>query len=313
MKKLLLTWLLSAAFILFAAEPVREMNSILASVNGDAVTLMDVLPLTMAKEFQISAVYSGELLNREIQQLRKKAVDRLIDHRLLQLEYLKQSIRISNQDIERELDRISELMGCRSREEWIGKLRKEGTTLEQMRQDVEKNMMAQLMMQRRIVINGEPTPQELYDYFKSHEKEYATSEKVGLSMLKIGLNHPDIQKTVQAVSAKLNLPDADFTALVREYSPEFGNGDLGEIDRSLLRPEFATALKDISVGKIIGPLNIDDGMVWLKVNSHRNAVAANFGAVEQRIREDMQKKRREEVLNGYFQKLRSQAVIEYYF
>ena len=55
----------------------REMNSVLASVNGEAVTLMDVLPLTRGRELQARAVYSGERLAQVIGDYRKEVVNEL--------------------------------------------------------------------------------------------------------------------------------------------------------------------------------------------------------------------------------------------
>ncbi len=297
-----------------AAGAVKESNSILASVNGEPVTLQDVLPLTSLREYQLGAVYTGELLAKEILELRKKAVDRIIDHKLVQIEYGKQNFQISNRDIERELDRISGQMGCRSRDELTRRLRKDGSSLEQMRQDVEKNMMVQLMMQRQVVIDGKPTPKELYEYFTAHKKDYAEAEKIGLSMLKLDLNTPDIQQKTDEINVALQLKKSTFADLVKIYNPGAGNdGYLGEIERSLLRPEFAAALKDVTLGSVAGPLQIDGGVVWLYVNSYKEAVQADFSSVESKIRDDMEKKRREEVLREYFLRLRSRAIVEYYF
>lgn len=305
---------LLAGLVVSAADPVHtEMDSILASVNGEAISLADVLPLTAQREFQLSAGYSGKLLENEIQKLRRRAVDQLIERKLLQLEYSKQSFRISNRDIEIELDRIAENMGCRSREDWLRRLRKDGTTLEQVRQEVEKNMMVQVMIQRQLMIVGSPTPREMYEFFKANESRYAQAEKIGLSMLRLESNRPTLKKDVQDISAALAAGNADFAALVKKYTPQHGDGYLGEIERDLLRPEFAAAVKNAAPGKIVGPLPVDEGVVWLKVVKIQAAVDADFTAVEQRIRVDMEKARRERILQEYYRKLRSQAVVEYYF
>ena len=310
---LALMFMVPCALKLTAAPGHSETDSILASVNGEAISLMDVLPLTVQKEFQLGAVYSGKLLEQEIHELRRKAVDRIIDHKLVQAEYAKQSFKISNRDIERELDTVAENMGCRSREEWLRRLRKEGLTLEQMRQDVEKGMMVQLMVLRQVKIDGSPTPREMYEYFKANEKKYSEAEKIGLSMLKLSASRPELERDAGEISAALAAADADFAALVAKYTPEAGDGYLGEIERKLLRPEFAAALPTVTPGKVVGPLKVDGGMVWLKVVSHKQPLGADFAAVESRIRQDMENSRRERVLNDYFRKLRSRAVVEYYF
>ena len=78
----------------FVNDTEKEFNSIVASVNGEAITLMDVLPLTKNKEYQFYAAYSGDRLKQAIYNLRKKTVDDLIDHKLMQEEYRKQNFKI---------------------------------------------------------------------------------------------------------------------------------------------------------------------------------------------------------------------------
>ena len=101
--------------------------------------------------------------------------------------------------------------------------------------------------------------------------------------------------------------------MVKQYSPELGEGNLGEIDRKLLRHEFAAVLKKIEKGMIAGPLQMDGDVVWLKVMSHKPAKVADFKSVEPQIREILRSKRREKVVQEYSRKLRQKAVIEYYF
>lgn len=295
------------------AAETREVNSLLASVNGEAITLMDVLPLTMPRENQLRSVYSGNLLEQEIRMLRKKTVDQLIDSKLLQREYAKQSFRIANSDVERELDRIAENMGCRSREEFLARLRKDGVTLEEVRLELEKNMMAQVMIQRKIVIAGKITPGEVYGYYTANQKKFVREAKIVLEMLRLEASRPELKKEIAEISAAVKRPDVDFSALIQKYNPGSGSGSLGEIECRLLRPEFASALKNVQAGTIAGPLQVDGGMVWLKVVSYQPAEAIGFESVEGQIRQELEKKRREEILQAYFKQLRENAVIEYYF
>lgn len=305
--------ILTVAVPFVDAAPAQEVNSILASVNGEAITLMDVLPLTMPRENQLRAIYSGKLLEQEIRTLRKNTVDRLIDSKLLQKEYANQTFRIANSDIEREIDRIAENMGCRSREEFLEKLRKDGMTLETVRLDLEKNMMAQTMIQRQIMIAGKITPGEVYKYFLDHKKEFVKEAKIGLEMLKLEPSRPELSKDVAEISAALKRQDVDFSALIKKYTPGAGTGNLGEIECRLLRPEFAAALKNAVTGAVAGPLQVDGATVWLKVVSYQKAVAIEFKAVEAQITQELEKKRREGILQEYFKYLRKNAVVEYYF
>jgi parvulin-like peptidyl-prolyl isomerase len=299
------------AFPLPAADDT-QMNSVLASVNGEAITLVDVLPLTRNKEMQARSVYSGERLEQVVAGYRREVVDELIDNLLIQAEFVRHDFVLSNQDVEREIDQFAIRIGCRSRDQLIRHLGKNGSTLEEVRMGIRKNMMVQMMLYRQIRIADPVSPREVYEYFKANEASFATPEKVGLAMLKLDSSRSDLETVSAEITAELKKNPEGFSALVSKYTPELGNGDLGEIDSKLLRPEFSAAFKEFAPGMIAGPIKVYDGMVWLKVISFVPAQKVVFSDVEEQIKLDMELKMREKVIKDYVKKLRSGAVIDYF-
>ena len=61
----------------------EELNSILASVNGSPVSLQDILPMTRAEEYRAFSTRSGDSLKKRILEIRREAVDELIDRKLI--------------------------------------------------------------------------------------------------------------------------------------------------------------------------------------------------------------------------------------
>jgi len=290
-----------------------ENNSILASVNGQAITLVDVLQLTQIKELQARSVYSGERLFKEIADYRKKAVNDLIDNMLIQTEFGKHNFTLSTQDIEREIDELASRVGCYSRSQLERRLHQEGSSMEVVRMTIRKNLMVQLMLYRQIRIADPVTPKELHEYYLSNESSFSVPDRIILAMLKLDSATGEKDKIIQEISSILKAEPERFTELVKKYSPALGNGELGEIDRKLLRPEFASAFKEFVPGMVVGPLNVYDGVVWLKVVSYQPAGEVKFADVEQKIKLELEQKKREKVFADYAAKLRSGALIEYYF
>ena len=310
----LLILILSCILSLSGGETAEvQRNSVLASVNGRAITLIDVLQLTRVREMQAASVYSGERLNEEIQRYRKDAVDDLIDNILIQTEFAKYGFVLSAQDVEKEIDQIASRIGCHSRSELERRLRQEGSGIEEVRFSVRNNMMVQLMLYRQIRIADPVSPREIYEYYQANENTFSTPEKVVLAMLKLSSNHPDLENECTKISDALKNDPAAFAGLVQRYSPELGDGELGEIECRLLRPEFAAAFTQFADGMIVGPIKIYDGMVWLKVISYTPAAKMPFEMVEARIKLELEQRNRERVINGYAARLRSKAIIEYYF
>ena len=311
----LLTFIILSPSLFSGTETLAKKetgNLILASVNGEAITEADVLPLTSGRETQARAVYSGERLTQMIYNYRKEVVNELIDNILVQAEFSRYNYPLPNQEIEREIDKFSDRIGSRSREELIRRLAKEGSTLEELKIKVRKNLMVQIMIYRQLRIADPCSPKEVFEYFQAHESEYASPEKVGLAMLKLDSNLPDLEKISAEINAELKVSSDRFASLVKRYNPDMGNLELEAIDSKLLRPEFASAFKEFKVGLTAGPIKVYDGIVWLKITSYQPAQKALFSAVEEKIKLDLERKKREKVLNDYMQNLRNNAVIEYF-
>ena len=60
-----------------------RLNAVLATVNGEPISLGDVLQITEAKEFQAASAFTGETLAKAVYALRLEAVDELIDNKLI--------------------------------------------------------------------------------------------------------------------------------------------------------------------------------------------------------------------------------------
>ena len=116
-KKYTAAILLSALFLCTGAEAPKELNSILASVNGIPVSLQDILPRTRAEEFKIFRVYTGQELQKRILAVRRRAVDDIIDRKLILEDYAGKKFELADRDIESALDDLAEQSGIRSRNE----------------------------------------------------------------------------------------------------------------------------------------------------------------------------------------------------
>ena len=138
-----------------------QVNAILASVNGVPISLMDILNTTRNSEYQAYAVFSGKRLEEEIRKIRLKAVNDRIDKLLVLEEFRENPFPIPNQAVEEELDNIAERMGVRSRSEFTRRLRQSGTTIEDLRKEVEEYIILQMMIFDRIRVESNITPREV--------------------------------------------------------------------------------------------------------------------------------------------------------
>lgn len=270
---------------MYAQEPVPyklkkpkgpQVDSILASVNGEPISLLDVIYESSYSESRLYAVYSSKEIFGEIQKLRKKMLDDIIDRKLILLEYkATRPFKVPRQYVENLIDELAMNFGCSNRSELIEKAKEAGTTIEELRKKARTKVITQIMISNYIYTVVNITPREIFEYYKKNIKEFSTDPQVRLQLLLIGKKHKDSERIKKELTEAFKKADKNiFTGMVRLYSSGPGamrGGDLGWIECSELRPEFADEVKGKKVGTIIGPIETDEGTYFLRINDRKGA------------------------------------------
>ncbi len=327
MKKLFpaLIWLLGAfAAPLPAGEeapaPVPasgpEVNSLLATVNGEPISLADLLPATRQKEYQAYAAYSGKQLEEAIRRIRMEAVEEEIDRKLVLIEYREKPFELPAQEIESELDRRAEWMGCRSRSEFIRRAREAGTSIEKLRERVREDLIVAIKLHEQERAFVRVTPREVYEYYQRHQEKFVKPEAIELGLILLPAGTPDLEAKTGLIAAELAADSGRFGELAGVYSAgpaAAEGGNLGWIERHRLRPEFAAAMPEPAEGRVYGPVRTVDGVSFLKVIRHRPESSADFRTRSPEIRRKLEEEAAGQVRRRYLDQLRSRAILRYFF
>lgn len=295
-----------------------QVDSILASVNGEPISLLDVIYESSYNESRLYAVYSSKEIFGEIQKLRKKMLDKIIDRKLILLEYkATRPFRVPRQYVENLIDELAMNFGCSNRSELIEKAKEAGTTIEELRKKARTKVITQIMISNYIYTVVNITPREIFEYYKKNVKEFSTDPQVRLQLLLIGKKHKDSERIKKELAEAFKKADKKiFTGMVRLYSSGPGamrGGDLGWIECSELRPEFAEEIKDKKVGTIVGPIETDEGTYFLRINDRKGATKAEFAKMLPQIKDKIESKHKEEAYKAYIAKLRKKSIIRYFF
>ena len=289
----------------------REMNSILASVNGEAISLMDILPRTREQEYVAYASRPASELPQVISQIRKKAIDDLIDRKLIVADYRSGNLRIPAQEIDSELDRIAVNMGAKSRQDFIARLRQSGMDYAKVRRDVEEHMAVQLMLHRCSLAGNTITPEELNKYYTEHKSEFSEPDSVELAMILV-----KSEEISEKIASALKDSSENFASLAARYSEGPGRengGLLGRIAVRRLRSEFAEAMTILADSKIYGPIKTAEGLNFLKIIKFIPGGGDDYFSVLPKLRNKLERKMREERFEQYKSSLRKKAVVRYFF
>ena len=297
-----------------------QIDSVLVSVNGEPVTLLDVILETAGMERQLASHLTGERLMRETHRIRREAVEMIILHRLLYLEYLKKPFPIPPQEVESTIDRIAKDMGDGSRATLEAQLKLFGFSIEKLKIRTKKRIATETLLaylcDRKVYI----TPKEVWDEYKAHPEKWSRPAKIELQLLQILHNsskNPDPGKAVSTISGKIkNCSPEDFSNLIKEYSEGIlaaNNGMTGFMELNKLRPEFATVLKDKKTGDIVGPVKTPEAWYFIRIHTMQKSSKIPFAKISGSIHRDLQEKAWKINREQFAKSLRENAIIRYYF
>ena len=302
---------LFSALLLNGAER-QELDSVLAAVNGDPVTLAEILPGLREAEFRLRSSCSGKELEKRVLELRRKAVDEIIDRKLIVADFNDKKLNIPAQEVENEIDRWGRHIGCNSRKDLEARLKESGTSIGEIRKKIRERMIVQVMRRREYLLAGPPAPADLYKRFKEQEQKLSYPGSVELGILKIGKDEPE---KADAVAAALKKDPSSWRVLARIYGidPTAEDSSVGVVEFPMLRPEFAKAMTVMELNRIYPQVSAADGIYFLKILKLKPKKTAVFREHADAIRKTMEEEVYRKSSADYSAKLRDRAVIEYFF
>lgn len=320
---LCLAVLLSAAGYLPAQDLGKEtrVDSVLASVNGEPVTLLDVMLESSREELRLSSLYSGARLYSEISQLRKKITEDIIIRKLIYAKYLEKPFNIDNQYIERMLDHLAVTMGGGSRETLIKKAESFGTSLAELKEKAKEKIAVDILLSETCDRPVFITPKEVYDYYTQNRSEWITPASYTLELLLVGRtggrSGPDPKVACKKLALQLKKANKALFAQLTKANSDAPNaehgGQVGSVDADKLRPEFAATVLKMKPGDIAGPLETPEGFYFIRLDSIRKEQAIPYEKAASQIQKRLENIQKEQLRKAYGEKLKKQALIRYFF
>lgn len=318
-----------AAVLSFAQTEARRnapfagrtsVNSVLASVDGEPITLLDVVLESGQAERELAGIYSGERLFTETAKTRKLVLEGIILRKLVYREYQRHPFEIPPQMIEAMLDYHAKMLGGISRAELERKAKEGGTSIEELREKAKQRIAVDVILIRDCDKRVSVTPKEVYDEYLANPGEWTRPGQIDFRMIQISKEGGRAGADVKSVAARLEpmIKKADpalFEKLVLEYSDASNRekgGAVEAVELRKLRPEFQTALKDRTAGDTVGPVETPEALFFLRVTAIRPASRVPFSKVSGQIYERLKQSAIEKKRAEYEKKLREKALIRYF-
>lgn len=302
-KTIALLFLLLCAVPAFGAAETT-VNKIAAVVNGEIITLHD-LRLRTANELGRRGISPNDPRASEVMNM---ALESMINDILLRHEAERFKITVSDREVEDELNSIIQ-RNRMSAKDFEAQLKRQGGTMNLMRENIRNNMLRQrmitYMISRKVIV----TAGEVRQYYDSHPQEFSNILMTDFSVIVFGpgVDHKALHQAL--VSGQL-----DFNEAAKLYSMDKGGaegaGRLRRVPWTSLPEELRNILSSLEVGQISPIFTFEGRETVVRLDQAPTEVTLSFEEVSPRIEEMLREPRMQDRFQEYSSQLRSKAVVD---
>lgn len=282
----------------------QRQSYYIAEVNESGITSDQLQSVFLNTISQYDDTTLSGLEQSAIVSLKKNILNHLIDHELLYQQAQKEKVKISNDEINLEIDKIKANLS--SPEEFNEALKASNITLARLKEDIKKQLMINSVLEEtrnQVSISDE----ELLEYYNENKESFLEPEQVRA-------RHILLETEEEANNLLLQLKEGltDFAELAKEKSigPSApSGGDLGFFSRGQMVKEFEDAAFFLEPGEISGVVQSEFGYHIIKSEEKKEEYSPTFEEAKERISNTLKNQRENEAILALTSKLREDAVI----
>lgn len=294
MKKIVLFFLLLSTPLYSAV-----VDKIIATVNGEPVTLSELERILQPVYKQYEQVYHGEELEEARRQARRGLLEQLIENKLILQRAKEEGLSMTEAAMEEELADIRDKFG--SMEEFEKALEKEGLTLEKYKKDLSEQLTVKAMIEKNVVYKAKISPKEIEDYYDKHKDEFIKPRMVHIGHILVKDNEKKIQNLYKQLEE-----GKDFSEMAGQYSEA---GDPGFIPLEQLKPELREIVDSLKVGEYSKIIKTDIGWHIIQLKGWKEAETIPLGKVWDELEDKLFRKKLNQEHKKWITVLKSKAHI----
>jgi len=241
---------------------------------------------------------------------KKNILDQLINYELFYQQAQKEKVKISNDEINLEIDKIKDNFS--SPEEFDEVLKANNITLVRLKEDIKRQLMINSILEEtrnQVSISDE----ELLEYYNENKDSFLEPEQVHARHILL-----ETEEEANNLLQQLKEGLTDFAELAKEKSigPSApSGGDLGFFTRGQMVKEFEYAAFSLEPGKISGVVQTQFGYHIIKCEEKKEEYSPTFEEAKERIINILRSQRENEAITALTSKLKEEAniVINYDF
>lgn len=300
-----------------AAGEVRE--EVLVIVNAHIITRRQFQQAVEQEHAALYRQFSGKELDDKLKEAREKTLQGMVDAFLVQDKAADLGIQIPDEYLKNVIEDIKKQNNLPTDADLERALRGSlGIGLAEYSRRQKQNILQQEVLRREVFSKVAIEDQELRAYYEDHKDEYKVPNRLRIRELVIPRGGtPAEQEAAKAKAAMVKAElgrGASFEALVKEHSEGISRatgGDLGWMEKGLLRPDLEKAALGLRPGQVAGPLETDKDLSFIQLIEAQVDAARPFAEVKDKILEKLQEPKAQNAIEQYMQSLRVRANIRF--
>jgi len=310
--KLFFTAVLCLLMIGSAAFAQKTQTNV-ASVNGSMITAEEV-----EREFTLlekrMAQQGRSLSGAEVEDVRDKVLENLINLELLAQESQKQNIQIEAPAVEQQFNAFRSRFQDDAEFEKV--LSEMGFTEDEIRAKIRETLAVRKLISLKVEEGLSVSDEELRSFYQENRSVFQQPEKVRARHILVKVDpetdKEKARKTIDAARARL-VKGEDFAGVAREVSegPSASEGgDLGFFGRGQMVEPFEEAAFSLETGAISPVVETRFGYHVVQVTDHESEKTLAYDEVKGRLEEVLLREKIKKGTDQYIQELRKSAEIE---
>lgn len=317
MRKLAILFLIGFIPAVHAAEK-QLVDRVMAVVNKEVITQSEFDAVFRPIYEEVRKAGEGQDLNREINELRLRLLNQMIEDRLVAQEAKKLGVEVSAEEVAGELQQLKSEFPDETA--FYEQMKSEGIEIA----DIEQRFRERLAIEKfhEYIIRGKTavSPEEVEQYYKDHPEEFDRKEQVKVSVITLRKSEEAVRKGVMDETAKAQagrlLKDlkkgADFEALAKKYSQDTyarNGGMVGFLERGHTKGSLEEVLFSLSPGSISDVLETEEAYHIFKVHEKMEAKHQTFEEMRPQIHQFLFRKKAHERFMVWMEDLKKKSFI----
>lgn len=326
MRRSAISLALLAVFSIGLAAQGEIIEQILVKVNGEILTKSELEQRQILALRQRDPNFrpgSDAELQKALVEITPGVIVDAVDELLLVQRGRELGYTLGDEQFQNIVENIKKENKLESEDQFQQALKQEGMTLQDLRRQLERNLLVTRVQQVEVMGKISVSEEEVVKFYKDNRNSFTTPPSVTLREILIVV--PTTDKGINAAvddEAKAKVEDlrkrviagepfAQLASQLSESGSKANGGLIGPISRDDLAPELQQQLAAMKPGEVSPVLRTTRGYQIIKLEASVGAKTKTLDEARAEVSDKLAAEKRQGQLEQYLQHLRAQAIIDW--